>query len=81
MYHFFFPSLGFPDLETGSCRWGSSTCGGFFFLRGVLPTVGFFFLLSAFRIWKQGRAGGVSSLGFPDLETGCGICYTQGGSI
>ena len=48
---------------------------GFFSLRGVLPTVGFFFLLSAFRIWKQGRAGGVSSLGFPDLETG----FMQGG--
>ena len=32
-----FSSLGFPDLETGSCRWGSSNCGGFFPPRGVLP--------------------------------------------
>ena len=54
-----FSSLGFPDLETGSCRWGSSNCGVFFPPRGVLPTVEFVFLLSAFRIWKQGRAGGV----------------------
>ena len=38
---FFFSSLGFPDLETGSCRWGSSNWGGGGFLRGVLPTVGF----------------------------------------
>ena len=60
-----FSSLGFPDLETGSCRWGSSNCGFFFPPRGVLPTVGsptqlchrsFFCGISstAYRIWKQG---------------------------
>ena len=75
----FFSSLGFPDLETGSCRWDSSNCGGVLFLRGVLPTVGFFFLLpSSSRLSGFGNRvvqGGVSSLGFPDLETG----FMQGG--
>ena len=104
---FFFSALGFPDLETGSCRWGSSNSSdplyhffflprlsgfvqvgffqlwGGFFLRGVLPTVGFFFLLSAFRIWKQGRAGGgllprLSGFG-NRLHAGGGCRYTQGG--
>ena len=68
----FFSSLGFPDLETGSCRWGSSNCGFFFLLVGFCQLWDFFsssrlsgfgnrvvqggsfFLLSAFRIWKQG---------------------------
>ena len=89
--HFFsLPRLS--GFGNGFVQVGFFQLWGFFFLRGVLPTVGFFFLLSAFRIWKQGRAGGVffprlsgfgnrvvqggvSSLGFPDLETG----FMQGG--
>ena len=70
-----FSSLGFPDLETGSCRWGSSNCGGFFSSSWGSANCGIFFpplgfpdletgscrgglFSSAFRIWKQGRAGG-----------------------
>ena len=60
-----FSFLGFPDLETGFMQGGVCELWG-----------GGFFLLSAFRIWKQGRAGGglptchlCSCLGFPDLET------------
>ena len=74
MYHFFFPSLGFPDLETGSCRWGSSNCGGFFSSVGFCQLWDFFSSSrlsgfgnrvvqggsppSAFRIWKQGSCRG-----------------------
>ena len=67
-----FSSLGFPDLETGSCRWGSSNCGFFFLLVGFCQLWDFF---SSSRFSGFGNSGSCKRvffppLGSPDLETG-----------
>ena len=84
----------FPDLETGSCRWGSSNCGGsparlsVFGNRFVLRRGGrtqlchLFFYTSTFGNTLSVCHLFLIPLGFPDLETGscvCIRCCTRGG--